>query len=166
MKVIPCLFALVAALLAAGPARAEIKPADPAAAVLHVTVVEPVNGRSGDAFTDFDRLDIALERIAKQRRWPAKVATERLVGNTPDYDPELRVVLQPVRLELGEYVFRGWITLTRDGQKHDFGIVKFGYLPRMNEHFDDAMEKVFLGAAGAIAGKVEPLLFPELKAKK
>ena len=166
MKSITCLLLFTVAILAAGTVHAASKPPVSEPGVLHITVVESVTALSASAFTDFDRMDLAFEYVAKKRRWPVKVVSEKLVSNTPDYNPELRVVLQAVRLEMGDFVFRGWATLMVDGKKHDYGIVRFNYTPRMNENMDDAMDKVFRGAATAIAEKVEPVLFPQLAPRK
>jgi len=52
------------------------------------------------------------------------------------------------------------------GKDHDLGIVSYSYNYRMGENMDDVMDRSFLGGAKATAAKIEPLLFPDLKAKK
>ena len=167
MKVKPCLLLLTALLLAVIPARAETKAKqDDRKPVLHVSVVESVSA-PGNAYTDFDRFDLGLQRVAAQRNWPVRISAERLAGNTPDYPTELRVTLQRVRREpIEDYIFRAWVTLVIDGKKQDFGIVTYHYSARLNQNPDDTYQDVFRGGAAAIADKIEPVLFPELKAKK
>ncbi len=133
--------------------------------VLHVSVIDSVNfNGSANAYTDFDRLDVALTRVAEKRKWPVKLDVSRLAGNTPDYPTELRITIQRVSREpIQDYVIRAWVTLQLDGKKQDFGIVSGRYSARLGENFDDTYEKVFLAEAQAIADKVEPLLFPGLK---
>ena len=157
---------LAVALLDVGPARADDKarPADNKPA-LHLTIVEPV-GAIGNAFTDFDRLDLAFQYVAQQRKWPVKIAAERLAGGSPDYDPEVRITLQSVRLDPGnDYVFRAWTTLILGGKKTDFGIVTYHYAARLGQNQEDRYQEIFRGGAAAIADKIEPLLFPDLKPK-
>lgn len=160
---------LAATLLLALPlaAGAKDKPKEPDnRPVLHVSVVESVSA-PGNAFTDFDRFDLGLQRAAAQRKWPVRIAAERLAGNTPDHATELRVTLQRVRREpIEDYIFRAWVILVIDGRKQDFGIVTYHYSARMGQNPDDIYQDVFRGGAAAIADKVEPVLFPELKAKK
>lgn len=133
---------------------------------LAIVVVDTLNHQQG-AITDFDRIDMAFQKLAKQRKWPVKIAAERFASNTPVRDTELRIFNQPLREETpGDLTFRGWITLMVNGTKHDFGVVTFRYYRRAGEHTDDVLEKVFLGAANAAAQKVEPILFPQLSGKK
>jgi len=128
---------------------------------LTIVVVENVR-RSGRTNDDFARLDLAFRYVAEQRKWPVAIETERFATNLPAIETELRVVLQPVREETsGDLTFRGWMTLTIQGVKHDFGIVSFRYYMRPGEDMDDVMEKIFRGAANAAADKIEPLLFPK-----
>jgi hypothetical protein len=161
---------LVALLFTAGAAaRAEETAKEPALnrRELAIVVVETLQGRTGGAITDFDRLDMAFQDVAKQRKWPVILKAERLAANLPDHETELRIFTQPVREETsGDLTYRGWMTLTVNGTKHDFGVVTYRYYPRLGEHTEDALEKVFLGAAKAAAAKVEPILFPELSRKK
>jgi hypothetical protein len=133
---------------------------------LAIIVVETLQSRGG-AITDFDRLDMAFQELAKQRKWPVTIKAERFAANNPEYDTELRIFTQPVREETsGDLTFRGWMTLTVNGTKHDFGMVTFRYYPRLGERTDEVLEKVFFGAAKAGAEKIEPILFPELRRKK
>jgi hypothetical protein len=159
---------LVSLFVAAGAvAHAEdaAKSAD-APRQLAIVVVEPLQSKGG-AITDFDRLDMAFQQIAKQRKWPVTIKAERFAANSPEYDTELRIFTQPLREETyGDLTFRGWMTLTVNGTKHDFGMVTFRYYPRFAEHTDGVLDKVFLGGAKAGADKIEPILFPELKRKK
>ena len=57
--------------------------------------------------------------------------------------------------------FRAWVTLMDHGTKHDFGIVHFSYSPRPGQQQDDVIEHLFRGAAGLVADKIEPILFPK-----
>ena len=167
MKLKPSLLLLAAALLAAGSATAKEVVRVPAPeGVLPVVITEAV-GTMGNAFTDYNRLDLALKKVAKERNWPLKVSVEKFASNTPDYLTELNITLQYVRQQIpGEYLYRGWTTLWVNGKKHDFSIIEFRYNYRMGEQTDLSMEKLFYGAAKVTADKIEPLLFPDLKAEK
>ena len=156
--------------LALGSARAA--SADPAAApasdqpVLALVVVDTLV-RHDSAFTDFDRLDLAFQEVARDRHWPVRIAAERFAANTGSHELELRVFLQPIRQDIpDEFTFRSWIILTEHGTKHDFGVIVYRYRPRPGEMMDDALEKIFRGAATAAAAKIEPVLFPELAKPK
>jgi len=152
----------VSLLLAAGVSHA--KPAAKAPddrPTLSIVVVDSLLYQQG-AITDFDRLDMAFEYIAKERKWPVQIKAERFAANTPAHETELRIFNQPLREEtLGDVTFRGWMTLTVRGKKHDFGIITFRYYVRPGENLDDMLEKVFRGAANAAAEKIEPILFPK-----
>jgi len=156
-------FALVAAtLLMPAAAQAAKEPDDRPA--LAIVVIENLR-HSGGAITAVERLDMAFERVAKERKWPVAPKAERFAANTPDYETEMRIFTQPLREETpGELVFRGWVTLKVRGEKHDFGIVRFNYRPRLGEWMDRTLDNVYLGAAKAIADKAEPLLFPKEEA--
>jgi hypothetical protein len=148
-----------ACLLLPAAATAAKEPDDRPA--LAIVVVENL-GHSGGAITAVERLDMAFNKIAKERKWPAKPNAERFAANTPDRETELRVFTQPLRNDVpGEITLRAWVTLTVDGRKHDFGIVKYDYRPRPGEQFEDTLQKVYVGGAAKIADKVEPLLFPK-----
>src|SRR3990170_1159406 len=64
---------------------------------LAIVVVETLQGRTGGAITDFDRLDMAFQDVAKQRKWPVTLKAERFAANLPDHETELRIFTQPVR---------------------------------------------------------------------
>ena len=133
---------------------------------LAIVVVDAVNKQQG-AITDFDRIDMAFTRLAKERDWPVTIKAERFAANTPAHETELRIFNRPVRQETpGDLVFRGWVTLTVDGTKHDFGMIMYRYYLRAGEHMDDVLDKVFLGAAKVAADKIEPILFPSIAGKK
>jgi hypothetical protein len=128
---------------------------------LGIVVVDNLD-HHGSAITAFDRLDIAFQKVAEQRRWPVMVMAERFAANMASFDTELRIFNQPIRHDMpGELTFRGWMILTDHGVKHDFGIVTFMYSTRPLENMDDVLNKIFLGAANAAADKIEPLLFPK-----
>jgi hypothetical protein len=132
---------------------------------LAIVVVETLQTRG--AITDFDRLDMAFQAVAKQRKWPVTLKPERLTANVPDHETELRIFSQPVREEIsGDLTYRGWMTLTVNGTKHDFGMVTYRYYPRLYQDTEDVLEKIFLGVATTAADKIEPILFPELPRKK
>ena len=140
--------------------------AEPSASKLTIVVVESLQHQRG-AITDFDRIDMAFEQVAKERNWPIKTEGERFAANTEDHEIELRVFPQPIREEIpGEMVFRGWMTLMNKGTKHDFGVVTFRYHRRAGEPTEDVLEKVFRGAALKAADKLEPILFPDLRPAK
>jgi len=167
MKIKSSLLLFAAALWAAGSAVAKDPVRVPAPeGVLPVVITESV-GTMGNAFTDYDRLDLALQQVAKERNWPVKISVQKFASNTPDYLTELNITLQRVRQEIpGEYLYRGWTMLWVDGKKHDLKIVEFRYTYRIGEQTDRSMEKLFRGAALATADKIEPLLFPDLNKKK
>lgn len=147
------------------PAR-EVKRIPPPEGVLPVVIVESLS-QPGNAYTDFDRLDVALQRVAKERKWPWKIASDRLAGGVPDYQTELNITLQGVQAEpVGQFRFRSWVTLFHQGKEHDFGIVTVVRDRRLGQNFDDFLDQIFRDAANAIAAKVEPVLFPELNAPK
>lgn len=161
-------------LLASSPAATP--PAVPPASKpspareLALVVITPVDQNQylySGAYSDFDRLDLAFQEVAKRRRWPVKIVAERFAANSPAHELELRVYLQPFRLELPQqFTFRGWMTLTERGTKHDFGVVVYRQDARPFESTDDFLEKVFLGAASVAAKKIEPILFPQLAQPK
>lgn len=160
---------LVAALFATGVASAkkEIVRIPAPEGILPVVVTEMTVGNTGNAYGDYERLAYALERVAKERKWPVKIAAEKIAANVPDYQTELRISLQRLRQEIpGEYLYRAWTNVTINGKDHDLGIVSYGYRYRMGENMDDVLDKSFLGGARATAEKIEPLLFPELKNHK
>ena len=166
MKIKPSLL-LVAALLAACSAPAKEVARIPAPEGVLPVVITEAMGSMGNAFTDYDRLDLALKQVAKERNWPLQVSVEKFASNTPDYQTELNITLQYVRQQVpGEYLYRGWTTLWVNGEKHDFSIIEYRYNYRSGEQTDLSMEKLFLGAARVTADKIEPLLFPELKKEK
>lgn len=153
---------LVAGLiLSAGAARAAgPAPAQPSLPALPVVVVEYLQYSNG-AITDFDRLELALKEVAQERHWPVTIAAERFASNTATRATELRIFPRRLREEFRlDLTFRGWVILTVQGMKHDFGIVTATYYPYPGESTDTAIEKAFRRAALAIADKVEPVLFP------
>jgi hypothetical protein len=156
--------ALAGLALLLGAVALPAKDAPPAPAnqrELAVVIVDSLQNRRGGSISDFDRLDIAFHQLARQRKWPVTLKVERFAANTPAYETELRIVNRPLRQETPDALtFRGWMTLTVAGEKHDFGIVRYDYSPRPGEPTDDVLDKVFLGAARAAAAKFEPILFP------
>lgn len=129
---------------------------------LPLVVVEGL-GRSGGAITFFDRMDLAFQKVAAERHWPVKIVAERFAANSTKHPTELQVFEKSLRPESPmDITFRAWMILTVDGVKHDFGIVLYRYYPRAGENSEDAIEKIFLGAAREAAKKIEPVLFPEL----
>lgn len=162
----PRLFSIFAAIALVLPV---VKAADePAAAsgtlpTLAIVIAENL-GRRAIYNDDFHRLDMAFNRVAKERKWPVTIVVERFAANVPDYDNELSIFLQPVRQEMpGEFTLRAWTTLKVNGKKHDFGIVKYGEFRRPGEQMYDTMDKIFIGYANAAADKIEPVLFPKKK---
>ena len=154
---------LFAALfLAAGAAAAKTTGKAPDdRPVLAIVVVDSLLYQQG-AITDYDRLDLAFAAIAKERKWPVRIQAERFAANTAEHETELRIFNQPLREEtLGDITFRGWMTLTVGGRKHDFGIITFRHYVRPGETLEDILERVFRGAANAAAAKIEPILFPK-----
>jgi len=157
---------LLAASPAATPPAAPPSPKPAPAQELVLVVITPVSQSESPfsgAYTDFDRLELAFQEVAKRRHWPVKIVAERFAANTPAHELELRVYLQPGREDLPQqYTFRGWMTLNEHGTKHDFGLVVHRRDMRPFEPMDDFLEKVFLGAAIDAAKKIEPILFPQL----
>lgn len=152
---------LLLACLPLGAIRAAEKPtpAPEPKQVLAIVVVETLQRQT--AITDYDRFDIAFHDLARKRKWPVTLKVERFAANMPAYDPEVRLFTRPLREETpGDLTYRAWVTVTIRGEKHDFGIVTYRTYPRAGENREDTLEKVFAGAAQAIAGKFEPLLFP------
>lgn len=147
-----------AAASAADEAQSDPKPK------LAVVVVESLRSHGG-AITEVERIDMALAKVAKQRKWPVEIEVERFAANTPEHETELRIFPQPIRQELpDEFVFRGWVVLKVAGKEHDFGIIRFEYRPRPGEWMDDTLNKIFVGAMEKTADKIEPLLFPKEEA--
>jgi hypothetical protein len=166
MKTTPLLIVLAAALLAAVNLGAKEKRIPAPAGVLPLIVVESVS-IPGNAYSDFERLDVAFQKVAKQRKWPVKVVTDRMASGVPDYLTELDVSLMPLRQQVpGEFWFRAWTSVYVDGKKTDLDVITFRYTYRVAENMEDTLEKVFEGGAHAIADKVEPLLFPDLHQEK
>ncbi|HVZ63126.1 MAG TPA: hypothetical protein VG936_00955 [Lacunisphaera sp.] len=150
---------LAAALVVFATAARAAEP-PPAKPVLPVVVVEYLQYTNG-AITDFDRLELALQEVARERHWPVTIAAERFAANTATRETELRIFPRRLREEFRlDLTFRGWVILTVQGVKHDFGIVTATYYPYPGESTDTAIEKAFRRAALAIADKVEPVLFP------
>ena len=160
------LFAAALIVPAAARAADEAKPAPKPEEKprLAIVVIENLS-RFGGAITDFDRLDIAFHKVAKERKWPVELVAERFAANLPDYKTELRIFDQPLRYELpGELTFRGWMILRVDGKKHDFGVVVHHYWPRPAENNEDILDAIYLGLARQTADLIEPILFPKKEA--
>ena len=139
--------------------HAEAAPG-PAQRELTIVVVESLGGRSfGEQW--YDRIARVFTDVFEERKWPLKIKDERFAANTPDHELELRVFFHGLTRETpSELTFRGWIVLYADGKKHDFGMVKYRYLPRMGENMDDVLDKAVAGAARIAVEKMEPILFP------
>lgn len=158
---------LAAVLLSFAPAIRADEPAKAPDARPKLAIVVVDDLQRGGAITAFDRLDLAFQEVAAKRKWPLAVEAKRFAANAPAHDPELRIFNQPLRRDVpGELTFRGWMILTVQGVKHDFGIVTFRYSPRPLEQTDDVLEKIYRGAATAAAEKIEPILFPQPDAPK
>ncbi|MEO6003107.1 MAG: hypothetical protein ABIZ04_25205 [Opitutus sp.] len=157
---------LFATSQAATPPAAPPSPKQAPERELALVVITPVDqsGSLGaNSNTDYDRLDLAFQEVAKRRHWPVKIVAERFASNTPDHELELRVYLQPIGQDLPqEFRFRSWMTLTEHGTKHDFGLIVHRQIWSGGESMDDFLEKLFRGAAAVAAKKIEPILFPQL----
>lgn len=149
-----------ALLLSAAPSHAkDAPPAMEERPKLAIVVIDNLRDRRS-IFTEFDRIDLAFQKVAKQRKWPVAIAAERLTAQTPVHPLELRIFYQGLREYIGnEFTFRAWMTLVVRGVKHDLGIVSFRYTIRMWENNDEMYDKIFRGAANAAADKIEPLIF-------
>jgi len=159
-------FLVASFLMATAATRAETTATPEPVQELYIVVVDNLQTPRG-AITDFDRIDMAFQKVAKQRKWPVKVIAERFAANTAPHPLELRVYNQPLRQESpGDLTFRGWMTLTVGETKHDFGVLKHQYYRRAGEATDDVLDKVFLGAANVAADKIQPILFPQLGGSK
>jgi len=142
----------------------EVKVPDERPKLAIVVIDNLQNRRSG--FTEFDRIDLAFQYVAKQRKWPVTVTAERLAADTPAHPIELRIFYQGVREDIGnEFTFRAWMTLAVNGVKHDLGIISYRYTIRPWENNDDMKDKIFRGAAFATADKIEPLLFTRVRGR-
>src|SRR5215203_2680702 len=105
-------FVAAAFLVATGATRAETTATPEPVQELFIVVVDNLQGPRG-AITDFDRIDMAFQKVAKQRKWPVKITAERFAANTSAHPIELRVYNQPLREESpGDLTFSGWMTLT------------------------------------------------------
>jgi hypothetical protein len=125
-----------------------------------LAIVFVENLRAQSTTSDFDRFDLAFRQVARERKWPVNVTAERFGANQGAHEIELRIFHRPLREETQlDLTFRSWMTLTIRGVKHDFGIVTYAHYRRPGESSDEALEKVFRGAALAAADKIEPLLF-------
>lgn len=161
IRFIPCLLLLVPALAASvASAREDTAPAS--ARPLAIVVVESTKNQIGGAISDFDRFDMAFHKVIEKRKWPVALKVERFAANTPAHETELRVTNMSVRKDTpGELKFRGWMVLTAQDKKEDFGVITYSYYPRPAEQTDDVLDKVFRGAAEEAADKMEPILFPK-----
>jgi hypothetical protein len=160
----PVLSLILASLfLSAGAIARDDKPkATEDLPPLALVVVENTGRDQVGAITDFHRLDLAFEYVAKQRKWPVRIEAERFAANTAKHETELRVYLKPLVDETPvDLMFRCWVTLTMNGKTHDFRVISYRHNRRIGENTEDTLEKVFRGAAKAIAEKVEPVLFPK-----
>src|ERR1051325_10857906 len=118
MSIRSLLFLVVGLLAADALAEKEATRVPAPEGVLPVVITEMTVGNTGSAYTDFDRLDIALQAVAKERQWPLKIAADRFAAGTADYLTELRISLGRPRQEIpGEYVYRGFTTLWIDGKE-------------------------------------------------
>jgi hypothetical protein len=152
-------------LAAIGPNKTAARPQLVLVVVIPLT---PSANPATSAFTssDFDRLDLAFQDMAQRRHWPVTIVAERFAANTPARDMELRIFLQPVRQDFPEeYRFRGWMSLSLHGNKHDLGMIIHSEFLRAGESIDDFLDKVFRGAATIAARRIEPILFPNLLQK-
>lgn len=155
------LIATALLLPAVACAADEVAAPTEAKAQLAIIVSESVGFRSRP-IDDYIRLDIAFTKTAKERKWPVEIVMERFAAGLPDYDREVTIFTQPIRQEIpGEFTMRGWVTLKTNGKKHDFGIVKVDFRPRLGEQMDDALQKLADRYAGAVGDKIEPILFPK-----
>ncbi|GEM_PF-2484019 len=154
---------LVAAALAAPPARGEPAPASAAGAPteLSIVVVDSLRGNSSD-INNFDRIARVFTEVFTDRKWPCTISVERFAANTPPHPTELRIFFQGMREEsLGDLTFSAWMILYDHGAKQDFGVVRFRYDTRPMEQMSDRMDRSVRGAARIAAEKIEPILFPK-----
>lgn len=153
-------------LAATGPTKPSARPELVLVVVIPLTS-SPNPTTSPFTSLDFDRLDLAFQDVAQRRHWPVTIVAERFAANTPAHDLELRIFLQPGRQDSPEeYRFRGWMSLSLHGNKHDLGMIIHSEFLRAGESVDDFLDKVFRGAATIVARRIEPILFPNLVQKK
>jgi len=127
---------------------------------LVIVVVEP-GADPGNAFTNVDRMAIAFRDLAQKRHWPLRVTVTRLAANQGPADPELRISNERLSGDRpGELTYRGWMSLTAGGKRHDFGLVTVRYSTRPGEQTLDSLRQVFVAVAVAAAERIEPILFP------
>ncbi|MES1195012.1 MAG: hypothetical protein ABUL65_03895 [Opitutus sp.] len=156
---------LAAALLLTG-ARAEDAPQAPAKRpTLAIIVIDNAPDRRNST-TEFDRIDLAFQYVAKQRKWPVAIAAEPLTDKTQLHPLELRFFHQGLREEIGnEFIFRAHLTLVVGDAKQDLGLVSYRYTARQWENNEAVQDKVFRGAAFAAADKLEPIIFARAPAR-
>src|SRR5262245_4937989 len=99
IRLVRSLLAIAAVLTASVTTRAadDAKKPDDRPVLAIIVSENPQN--PGSAYTDFDRLDVAFNKVAKERNWPVKLIAQRLAGGVPDYPTELRIFSQRVRYE-------------------------------------------------------------------
>ena len=133
---------------------------------LTIVVVESLRERSlGDS--PYDRISRVFTDVFETRKWPVKIKDERFAANTPNHDLELRVFFHGIARDTpSELTFRAWILLYDHGKKHDFGMIRYRYSPRLGENMDDVLDKAVAGAARIAVEKIEPILFPDQSAAK
>lgn len=125
--------------------------------VLSVVVVDTLQ-RESQARAEFDRITEEFGRVFESRGWPVKVTFERFAANDAPKALELRMFYQGIREEVGEQVFRAWLTLHQNGAKQDFGVIQGRYLPRPGEQVDSVLRRVMQDAAVAAAKKLDPVM--------
>lgn len=131
---------------------------------LDIVVVENLDS-AGGADSEFARLGVAFDQMARERRWPVEIAMHRFAANNPSFARELRIYTQPVDREVpGEDRFRAWVLLIVDGKKQDLGIVSHRFYPRPGRDAEAETERYYRGAARAIGARIEPILFPLIDA--
>jgi hypothetical protein len=150
---------LIAVLLSAGlSARAETAPTAEAPTELTVVIIEPLTGDSFDE-RSYDRLARVFTESFEAKKWPFKIETERLSANERAHALELRVFFKGITYDTPDALtFRGWMIFQNHGTKHDFGIVRFNYSPRVGQSMHDNLDAVVRGAADTAAKKIDAIL--------
>lgn len=158
------LAALLGALILASAITGRAETPPPAAEApreLTVVIVESLSGRSL-ATDSYERIARVFTSVFEKRKWPVTIKTERFAADTVVHPTELRIFFQGITEDVpGELRFRAWVTLSDHDTKTDFGVVTYRSNPRPSQPVEDRLDQSVRGAAGVVADKIEPILFPK-----
>jgi hypothetical protein len=158
---------LLSVLLAAAPCHAQAPSPEPGAprAITIVVVDELV--RSPQLVNGYELIASVFTDVFERRKPPYKVTVERFASNTSDTGTQLRIFFQGIYKDTPDAVtFHAWMTFNHDGEKKDFGIIRFRYSPHPIQQRQDVLEHVIRGAAIEAAEKIDLALASPPEAKK